>query len=72
MGYSLFPYDLVLIPHAWARETYPNLVLFKKHSVVSSPPRIFANERGANQTIGRPFWGSGTAEGVFGGCRGIC
>ncbi|KAL2851048.1 Alpha/Beta hydrolase protein [Aspergillus pseudoustus] len=32
MGYSLFPYDLVLVPHAWAKETYPNLVLFKTHS----------------------------------------
>ncbi|KAL3463727.1 Alpha/Beta hydrolase protein [Aspergillus heterothallicus] len=32
MGYSLFPYDLALLPSAWAREIYPNLVFFRGHS----------------------------------------
>ncbi|KAL2849354.1 Alpha/Beta hydrolase protein [Aspergillus pseudodeflectus] len=31
MGYSLFPYDLVLLPKAWAKEIYPNLVLYRTH-----------------------------------------
>ncbi|KAL4867462.1 hypothetical protein BDV12DRAFT_186641 [Aspergillus spectabilis] len=31
MGYSLFAYDLVLVPEAWAREIYPNLVGFWRH-----------------------------------------
>ncbi|KAL2816210.1 Alpha/Beta hydrolase protein [Aspergillus cavernicola] len=31
LGYSLFPYDLALLPHAWAKQIYPNLVLFRTH-----------------------------------------
>ncbi|KAL3495085.1 Alpha/Beta hydrolase protein [Aspergillus germanicus] len=31
LGYSLFPYDLVVLPQAWAREIYPNLVAYKTH-----------------------------------------
>ncbi|KAI0141902.1 Alpha/Beta hydrolase protein [Xylariaceae sp. FL1272] len=29
--YSFFPYDLVVLPKAWAQEFYPNLTLFKAH-----------------------------------------
>jgi hypothetical protein len=35
LGYSLFPHDLVLLPQAWAREIYPNLVAYKTHDKVS-------------------------------------
>ncbi|KAL4886160.1 Alpha/Beta hydrolase protein [Aspergillus karnatakaensis] len=31
MGYSLFEYDLALVPEAWVRELYPNLVAFNRH-----------------------------------------
>jgi hypothetical protein len=34
-GYSLFPYDLVLVPSSWAKKLYPNLALFKTHTAVS-------------------------------------
>lgn len=35
LGYSLFPYDLVVLPKAWAKEIYPNLAFFRSHSKVS-------------------------------------
>jgi hypothetical protein len=35
LGYSLFPYDLVVLPETWAREIYPNLVAYKTHDRVS-------------------------------------
>lgn len=35
LGYSLFPYDLAVLPKDWAQEIYPNLVFFKRHSKVS-------------------------------------
>lgn len=34
-GYSQFPYDLSIIPKAWAEYLYPNLLFFKAHSKVS-------------------------------------
>jgi hypothetical protein len=41
MGYSLFPCDLVLLPKAWAREIYPNLVLYETHDKVSALSTFF-------------------------------
>jgi microsomal epoxide hydrolase len=35
LGYSMFPRDLALLPEAWARQLYPNLVFFKAHDIVS-------------------------------------
>lgn len=35
LGYTLFPHDLAVLPHAWAKQIYPNLVFFKAHTVVS-------------------------------------
>jgi hypothetical protein len=35
LGYSWFPYDLVVFPQAWAQEVYPNMVFYKSHSKVS-------------------------------------
>ncbi|KAJ5673560.1 hypothetical protein N7507_002687 [Penicillium longicatenatum] len=32
LGYSLFPYDLAVLPKAWAEEIYPNLAFFRSHS----------------------------------------
>ncbi|KAJ3576919.1 hypothetical protein NPX13_g3550 [Xylaria arbuscula] len=32
LGYSLFAYDLCVLPKPWAEEMYPNLTLFKAHS----------------------------------------
>ncbi|KAI1733656.1 Alpha/Beta hydrolase protein [Xylaria scruposa] len=32
LGYSLFAYDLCVLPKPWAEEIYPNLTLFKAHS----------------------------------------
>ncbi|KAI1297606.1 Alpha/Beta hydrolase protein [Xylaria venustula] len=32
LGYSLFAYDLCVLPKPWAEEIYPNLTLFKVHS----------------------------------------
>ena len=34
-GYSLFPYDLAIMPHAWVKQAYPNLVFFNSHAKVS-------------------------------------
>ncbi|KAL4943088.1 hypothetical protein BDV06DRAFT_221603 [Aspergillus oleicola] len=31
LGYSVFPYDLALVPEGWMRELYPNLVFYKRH-----------------------------------------
>ncbi|KAJ0416905.1 Alpha/Beta hydrolase protein [Aspergillus carlsbadensis] len=31
LGYSLFPYDLVLLPKSWAEGLYPNLVAYRTH-----------------------------------------
>jgi microsomal epoxide hydrolase len=36
LGYSLFPHDLALLPNAWAKQIYPNLVLFRTHPAVSN------------------------------------
>ncbi|KAI0856214.1 Alpha/Beta hydrolase protein [Xylaria cubensis] len=32
LGYSLFAYDLCVLPKPWAEQIYPNLTLFKAHS----------------------------------------
>ncbi|KAL5044739.1 hypothetical protein BDW71DRAFT_198847 [Aspergillus fruticulosus] len=31
LGYSLFPYDLALVPKGWMEGLYPNLVFFRAH-----------------------------------------
>ncbi|KAJ5675970.1 hypothetical protein N7462_008867 [Penicillium macrosclerotiorum] len=31
LGYSVFPYDLTILPEPWARKTYPNLAFFNRH-----------------------------------------
>jgi hypothetical protein len=75
MGYSLFPYDLVLLPKAWAREIYPNLVLYETHDKVSALSTFFFCARWvvggwtwADLVFtGRAFRGLGTAKGVPGG-----
>ncbi|KAL7923104.1 Alpha/Beta hydrolase protein [Trichoderma austrokoningii] len=33
LGYSMFPRDVALLPEAWARQLYPNMVFFKAHDV---------------------------------------
>ena len=35
LGYSQFPNDHAILPHAWAKQLYPNLVFFNAHSRVS-------------------------------------
>lgn len=35
LGISAFPAELVMIPKAWAEKVYPNLVIYKRHPVVS-------------------------------------
>lgn len=35
LGYTLFPYDLAVLPKTWAEEIYPNLAFFRSHSKVS-------------------------------------
>ncbi|KAJ5924110.1 epoxide hydrolase [Penicillium verhagenii] len=32
LGYSWFPYDLVVFPRSWAQEIYPKMVCYKSHS----------------------------------------
>ncbi|KAJ6104879.1 alpha/beta-hydrolase [Penicillium sp. IBT 16267x] len=36
LGYSLFPYDLAVLPKAWAEGIYPNLAFFRSHSKVNN------------------------------------
>jgi hypothetical protein len=35
LGYSMFAYDLAVLPKPWAQEIYPNLAFFNAHSKVS-------------------------------------
>ncbi|KAH8896127.1 alpha/beta-hydrolase [Thozetella sp. PMI_491] len=32
LGYSLFAHDLAVLPHAWAKQVYPNLKFFRMHA----------------------------------------
>ena len=32
LGYSQYQYDMAMLPESWAREIYPNLVLFRRHT----------------------------------------
>lgn len=34
LGYSMFAYDLAVLPKPWAQEIYPKLVFFNAHSKV--------------------------------------
>jgi microsomal epoxide hydrolase len=36
MGYSLFSHDLAVLPYAWVKHIYPNMVFFQAHAIVSS------------------------------------
>lgn len=35
LGYTLFPRDLVVLPYAWAKQIYHNLLFFNAHALVS-------------------------------------
>lgn len=36
-GYSVFPSENILMPEAWAKKAYPNLVYYKRNEKVRSP-----------------------------------
>lgn len=37
LGVSAFPREITILPEAWAGKLYPNLLLYKRHSIVRSP-----------------------------------
>jgi hypothetical protein len=51
LGYSWFPYDLVVFPQSWAQEVYPNMVFYKSHSKVSCFRVYKSSDEIANRII---------------------
>lgn len=37
-GHSVFPSEILVLPESWAKQTYPNLVYYKRNEKVSSIP----------------------------------
>ncbi|KAF3798378.1 putative epoxide hydrolase [Colletotrichum gloeosporioides] len=61
-GYSVFPAENILMPEAWAKKAYPNLVYYKRnekggHFAALEQPEIFLSNVEDFLTLARPLIG---------------